>query len=72
VKHFPSVPLLGRLVALPTNIRLDRKSLPRTKNSSLFGTFVIYGRKKLYNIGPWNLIKKLFTVVTYSILIAVS
>jgi hypothetical protein len=30
VKHLSGVPLQGRLLASPTNIRLDWKGLPRT------------------------------------------
>ncbi len=45
---------LGKLLALPRNIRLGCKGLAVTKHSSLFRKFVNYGLKKFYNIGPWR------------------
>jgi hypothetical protein len=33
--------------------------LARSKHSSLLRKFVTYGRKKLYNIGPWSYPQKL-------------
>jgi len=50
VKPLSGTPLYGKLLALPTNIRLER--LARDKHSSLLRKLVNYGRKKLYNIGP--------------------
>ncbi len=46
------------------------ESLARDKQSSLIGTFVNYGRKKFYNIGPWagnhentyELLKNIFVI----------
>jgi hypothetical protein len=52
VTHFSSAPLLGRLLALLTNIRLGLKGLPGGKLSSLLHKFVNYVREKFYNIGP--------------------
>ncbi len=47
----PGAPLLGRLLALPTNSRPDLKGLPATK-VSLFWKVVTYGCKEFYNIDP--------------------
>jgi hypothetical protein len=44
--------LKGRLLTLPTNIRLGWKKLGRDKRFSLLQKFVTYGSKKLYNTGP--------------------
>jgi hypothetical protein len=57
VKHFSGiillcgVRLLGRLLALPTNIRLGFKGLASTEHSSLLKISVNYVRKKFYNVG---------------------
>jgi hypothetical protein len=51
VKHLSDAQHLGRLLALPTNIRLGWRGLPRTKHSSLLQKFVNYECKKFYNIG---------------------
>ncbi len=39
-------------MAIRANIRLCWKGLPETKATSLLRTFVNYGIKKFYNIGP--------------------
>jgi len=52
VKHLSGAPFYGRLLALPTNIRLDWKRNVSHKHSSLLRKFVKYGQKKFYNIGP--------------------
>ncbi len=36
VKHLSDAPLLGRLLALPTNIRLDWKVLPGIKTIAYY------------------------------------
>ncbi len=57
VEHVNSSSLKDRLLALPTNIRLtlDKlERLERDKHFSLLRTFVNYGRKKFYNVGPWH------------------
>jgi hypothetical protein len=43
----------GSCLTLKQKTRLER--LARDKHSSLLQEFVNYGRKKLYNIGPWYL-----------------
>jgi hypothetical protein len=75
VKHLPYVPLYGRLLFLPTNIKLGWKMLAKDKFSTLLQTFINYACKMFYNIGPMNNInfvpietpkactEKLFTVV---------
>jgi hypothetical protein len=50
VKHLSGVPFYGRLLTLPTNIRLGWKGLPGIKCSSLLRKFISYGRKKFYTI----------------------
>jgi hypothetical protein len=52
VKHLSGAPFYGRLLALPTNIRLGWKRNVGDKHSSLLPKFVTYGRKKFYNVGP--------------------
>ncbi len=62
-EYLSGAPLLGKLLALPTNIRLGWKGLPGTKTSSLRKP-VNYDLKKFYSTGA-NVIK-LFTAVTKS------
>ncbi len=45
--------------ALPANIKLGWKGLPGT-NALAYYEIVTYGRKKFYNIGPWERIHKNF------------
>ncbi len=45
MKHLSDAPLYGRLLALPTNIRLGLAILARDKHSSLLPKFVNYGQK---------------------------
>jgi hypothetical protein len=52
VKHLSGAPFCGRLLALPTNIRLGWKRNVDGKHSSLLRQLVNYGQKKSYNIGP--------------------
>ncbi len=48
VKHLSISTLEGRLLALPTNIRLDSlEKLVRNKHSSILQKFVNYGQKVL-------------------------
>ncbi len=42
--------LLGKLLALPSNVRLDWKVIARYEYSSLFGLVVSNEGKKFYNI----------------------
>ncbi len=60
-----SSPFYGRLLPLPTNIRLGWKSLPGNKHFSFLRTLVNYGRKKFYNIGPRSQIKIHRTVIAF-------
>ncbi len=41
---------LGKLLVLPTNVRLDWKVFAMCKHSSLFGLVVSNKEKKFYNI----------------------
>jgi hypothetical protein len=54
MKNLSYAPLQGRLLALPTNIRLGWKRNAGDKHSSFFRKFVNYRQKKFYNIGPWD------------------
>ncbi len=47
------VSFLGKLLALPANVRLDWKVIARYKNSSLFGLVISNEGKKFYNIDTW-------------------
>ncbi len=40
----------GKLLVLPTNVRLDWKVIARYKNSSLLGLIISDEGKKFYNI----------------------
>ncbi len=42
--------VLGKLLVLPANVRLDWKVIVRYKQSSLFGLFISNEGKKFYNI----------------------
>ncbi len=43
-------PFLGKLLVLPTNVRLDWKVIAMYKHSSLFGLVISNKEKKFYNI----------------------
>jgi hypothetical protein len=58
VKYLSHVSPKGKVLALPTNNRLDWKGLPEEKHPSLLRKFVNYGQKKFYNIGPWSIESK--------------
>ncbi len=47
---------LGRLLALPTNIRLGLKCIARGKHTNLLQTFVNHSRKKAYIIESLRLV----------------
>ncbi len=51
VKRLSGAPLYGRLLALPTCIRLGWKGLPGANTLSLLPKFLTYGCKK-FNIVP--------------------
>jgi hypothetical protein len=46
---------LGKLLMLPTNVRLDWKVIARYKHSNLLGLVVSDEGKKFYNIDTWVL-----------------
>jgi hypothetical protein len=54
VKLLSDAPLFGRLLALPTNIRLDWKSLPGTNTPVFYENSQISDKKVLYHLaqGP--------------------
>jgi len=45
--------ILGKLLVLPANVRLDWKVIARYKHSSLFGLVVSNEREKFYDIDTW-------------------
>jgi hypothetical protein len=47
--------ILGKLLVLPANVRLDWKVIARYKHSSLFGNVISNKEKKFYNIDTWSL-----------------
>ena len=44
-------PLKGKLLAIPTNIRLAYKGLPGTSTRAYFGPFVSYEERNFYKVG---------------------
>jgi hypothetical protein len=55
--------LLGKLLVLPTNVRLDWKVIARYKHSNLFGVVISNEGKKFNNIDGVNVIP-MFSFVT--------
>jgi hypothetical protein len=55
--------LLGKLLVLPANVRLDWKVIARYKHFSLFGLFVSNEEKSFYNIDTCGLYYKTITIV---------
>ncbi len=66
MEDLSDVSLLGKLLVLPANIRLDWKVFARSKHSSLVGLVISNEEKKFYNIDSWRQGYKtfLFTTVT--------
>ncbi len=52
MKHLSSAPLQGRLLALPTSIRIIWKGKPVKNTLAYYKKFINYGRKKNYDNGP--------------------
>jgi hypothetical protein len=50
--YLSGAPLLGKFLALPTNIISGWKKLASDKHSSLLRKLVNYGHEKLHNIAP--------------------
>jgi len=50
LEHLSDGSFLGKLVVLPTNVRLDWKVFAGYKHSSLFGLVISNEGKKFYNI----------------------
>jgi hypothetical protein len=53
LEHLSDASFLGKLLVLPTNVRLDWKEIARYKHSSLFGLIISNKGKKFYNIDTW-------------------
>jgi hypothetical protein len=54
LEHLSNASFLGKLLALPANVRLDWKAIVRYKHSSLIGLIVSNEGKKFYNIDTWS------------------
>ncbi len=54
---------LGKLLALPANVRLDWKVIARYKQSSLFGLIVCNGEKSFITLTPGVNVIKLFSFI---------
>jgi hypothetical protein len=59
---------LGKLLVLPTNVRLDRKVIARYKHSSLFRHIISNEGNKFYNIDTWRQFHKTVLSVSYTFL----
>jgi hypothetical protein len=46
--------LKGRILALPTNIRLGRQYMQGTNTLAYYENPYITDKKRFYNIGPWS------------------
>ncbi len=53
LEHLSDASVLGKLLVLPANVRLDWKVIVRYKQSSLFGLIISNNGKKFYNIDTW-------------------
>ena len=56
---------LGKLLVLPTNVRLDWKEIARYKHSNLFGLVISNREKRFITLTPGANVIKLFTSVSY-------
>ncbi len=56
---------LGKLLVLPTNVRLDWKVIASYKHSSLLGLIISDEGKNFYNIDTCGLYYKTFRIVIY-------
>ncbi len=65
VKHLLAAPIPGRLVTLPTNIRLGWKDLPGTSTLAYYELSQITVIKSFKTLGPGANVMKLFTAVIY-------
>jgi hypothetical protein len=54
LEHLSDASFLGKLLVLPTNVRLDWKVIASYKHSSLFGLIVSDEGKKFHNIDTWT------------------
>ncbi len=65
IYEFSDAPIMGRPLALLTNIRLGLNGLPGQK-LHLLRILVKYGRKKFYRVGPWSAITRNASLKRYS------
>ncbi len=65
MKCLSGAPLYGKLLALPTNVRLGWKSLPRTNTLAYYKSLEITAVKSFITLAPGQNITKLFTAVMY-------
>ncbi len=66
LEHISDASLLGKLLVLPANVRLDWKVTASYKHSSLFGLVISDEEKKFYNIDTSGLYYKQVTIVIYN------
>ncbi len=52
-----SAPVRGRLLALPTNVGVGKKGVPRTKTLAYWNHLKVMSVKSFYKIGPKSLNK---------------
>ncbi len=60
VKQLPGAPLLGRLLASPTNVRLGWKGLPRTNTLAYYKNLTITAVKSFIVLAPGINVKTRF------------
>ncbi len=66
MEHLSDASFLGKLLALPANVKLDWKVIVRYKHSSLFGLVISNKGKKFYNID--TRLSKYFQISTFCVL----
>ncbi len=67
LEHLSDASFLGKLLVLPTNVRLHRKEFARCKHSNLFGLILSNEEKFFITLTPCANLIKLFTVVSFVI-----
>ncbi len=54
LEHLSDASILGKLLVLPANVRLDWKGIARYKHSSLFGLIISNEGNKFYDTDTWS------------------
>jgi hypothetical protein len=63
LEDLSDAPFLGKLLALPVNVRLDKKVFTRYKHCSLFGLVISNEEKKFYNMDSCGLYYKTIMII---------